>query len=258
MHADTPRSIVTPLVFLDTTVLKFSAEGLVQKVVHPQLVDWGGRQAQVMLTQFVDYFPNDRLSPKFAKEVQQLPFIAHLARRGRIRVITHREVMIEFFGLPKTDDPRGFFCGAPIEDAPDPFPYDRLVAGGGCSTADHQYNFVRSIRHPRYDQLKRAAGAQPGSGKYKNQLLDAFHLLCAESAKADYFLAADRVLIRHVASHRSTKVAVALMEPTVIVKEFVRTGVARVSDILSFARHVWREHRSPQRRSRMSLESIDV
>jgi hypothetical protein len=87
-------------------------------------------------------------------------------------------VRAEFWRLPKTDDPRGQFYGAPIEWGPDPLNYGRIMAGwSAIHKTDPQLDFVKGITHPRFQELKLATEANPDSGTYRNQLLDAFHIL---------------------------------------------------------------------------------
>jgi len=240
-----PRSPDLPIIFLDTSALKFASERLIRGRVVPATAKWGGHEVRINVTQFVERYPNSKVDVKLAAEIRKLPFIAHLARVGRIRLTTHFETLWEFFGLPKTDDPRGRFYGAPIERAPDPFIYGRVVAGGTAKSVDHQFEFLRFVRHPRYDQLKTAVGASVASGRYRNQLLDAFHLLCAEAAQADYFLTLDFKLMRHVAGHRRWPPSVQLVRPSSLAMILMRRGNARVRDSLTFARHLARERSNP-------------
>lgn len=175
-----------PLVFLDTSVLKHSADRLIRGRVHKKTVKWGDMAVTMDVTQSVEVYPNARVSPTLAEEVRFLPLIADLAKTGRIRLTTHFEVDWEFGGLPNTDDPRGRLYGAPVERGPDPFPYSRIVAGWQESSAgrDLQFEFVRGIRFPRFLELKRAVGANETSRHYKNQLLESMYALCMEPTES--------------------------------------------------------------------------
>ncbi len=51
-----------------------------------------------------------------------------------------------------------------------------------------QYNFLRSLDHGRFLELRRICGAEQGQKVNRNQLLDAFHLWCAEFNRCEYFL----------------------------------------------------------------------
>lgn len=222
-----------PLVFLDTSVLKHSADRLIRGRVHKKTVKWGDMAVTMDVTQSVEVYPNARVSPTLAEEVRFLPLIADLAKTGRIRLTTHFEVDWEFGGLPNTDDPRGRLYGAPVERGPDPFPYSRIVAGWQESSAgrDLQFEFVRGIRFPRFLELKRAVGANETSRHYKNQLLDAFHILCAEAATADFFLTTDMKLVRHVSGHKSHPPSCNVLTPARLVKALIARRALRLRDV---------------------------
>jgi hypothetical protein len=58
-------------------------------------------------------------------------------------------------------------------------------------------------------------GAYQGGGKWnRNQLLDAFHLWCAEYNKSDYFLTLDFKLIRILGQNRKTRLPVRAVRPS--------------------------------------------
>jgi hypothetical protein len=94
-----------------------------------------------------------------------------------------------------------------------PFQYGRVVVDG--TRRDHQYEFLRSVKHARFTELQRSCGAYQGADKpmQRNQLLDAFHVLCAESASATYFLTLDDKLIRALMSGSPRKTSVTLTTP---------------------------------------------
>jgi len=80
-----------------------------------------------MLMRWAQEYPNERLHRSFRRQLSLLPLIAHLARRDRIRLLSHPEVRWEFAGLPPSEDPRGIFYGAPITMVKYPFTYSRAV-----------------------------------------------------------------------------------------------------------------------------------
>lgn len=225
-----------PLVFLDTTALKFASERIVRGRERPVTIKVNGRDVTYRVKQYVEIFPNASARPQQQQEIQWLPFIAYLAKSARLRLTTHIEVLIEFWNIPKTDDSRGRFYGAPIENAKGPFEYSRAWGGAGVSDRDPQFEFVLQLRHTRFDQLKKAVGANAESTSYKNQLLDAFHLLCAESERADYFLTLDEKLIRHVRQHKRWPPTVQVVNPTELVGVLCRRNVVRWRDRLGYAR----------------------
>src|ERR1700722_4104255 len=149
-----------PLIFLDTSVLKHSADRLIRGRRRKVTRQWGGTSVSMDVTQFVEVYPHAGVQGPLAAELRSLPLVADLAKTGRLRLVTHAEVTFELWRLPKTDDPRGKFYGAPIAMGPDPLPYGRLIAGGSLfMKSDPLFNFVKGITHPRFQQLKQAVGA---------------------------------------------------------------------------------------------------
>jgi hypothetical protein len=239
------RANSAPLVFLDTNVLKFAAERLIRGRVRPSTVKWGDQNVTMNVTQFVEVFPNARADSRLRAELQRLPFLAHLARTGKIRLATHTEVWWEFYGLPKTDDARGVFYGAPIERCSDPFPYGRIMAGGTTGREiDHQFEFLKGISQPRYNQLKIAVGVNAEAKGFKNQLLDAFHLLCAETSRADYFLTLDFKLLRHLSTHKRYPPLVDALSPRHLTNKLIRLRNAGVRDAFKYCWHQLRTRNS--------------
>lgn len=245
-RTSTGDSQAPPLIFLDTSVLKHSADRLIRGRTHKVTRMWGDKPVTMDVTQFVEVYPNANVNSTLAEELQYLPYIADLAKTGRVRLTTHQEVKFEFWGLPKTDDPRGRFHGAPIEEGPDPFPYGRLIAGwSAVPKSDPQFDFVNGITHPRFQQLQQAVGAQASSGHYKNQLLDAFHLLCAETAAAEFFLTTDLKLVRHVSQHKRYPPACRVVSPAQLVHAMITQRQVRLRDVLGFVIRTLRARRRP-------------
>ena len=245
-RTSTGSSHEPPLIFLDTSVLKPSADRLIRGRFRRVTRTWGDRPVTMDVTQFVEVYPNARVPRSLADELRYLPFIADLAKTGRLRLTTHPEVEFEFWGLPKTDDPRGRFYGAPIERGPDPFPYGRLIAGWSpVVKTDPQFDFVKGITHPRFQQLKKAVGANPDSRSHKNQLLDAFHNLSAESACAKFFLTTDLTLVRHVSRHKKYPPTCRVVSPAQLVRVLMADRDLRLRDALRFVIRTFRAQRRP-------------
>lgn len=82
------------------------------------------------------------------------------------------------------DSPRGQFYGAEVSWVSNPFEYGRICQDG--SRRDWQFEFMCSLQHPLFLELEGAVNAREASKHYRNELMDAFHILCAESCRADY------------------------------------------------------------------------
>jgi hypothetical protein len=82
-----------------------------------------------------------------------------------------------------------------------------------------------SINDKRFIELQRACGAFQGHIKppNHNQLLDAFHIWCAEFAGCSYFLTLDFKLMR-VLSKSKAKTQLRLVRPSELLFEVQRNG----------------------------------
>lgn len=188
-----------PSIFLDTNVLKASVDTRLVFIPESKAVNWGGRDFDVDVHRPVFVNQNTKYltqgNTERFEDTVALRFIAALAKENKIRLISHQEVSIELMGLPRATGGNTFY-GAPINNVAGPFQYDRVVIDG--TGRDYQYEFLSTVKHDRFSELQRVCGAYQGAGKplNRNQLLDAFHILCAESASASYFLTIDDKLIR--------------------------------------------------------------
>ena len=68
-----------PLIFLDTSVLKHSADRLIRGRNHKVTRMWGDKPVTLNVTQFVEVYPNARVHRTLADELRYLPFVADLA-----------------------------------------------------------------------------------------------------------------------------------------------------------------------------------
>lgn len=240
-----------PRVFLDTSALKHAAERLIRARKRPVTTQWGNTRVTVDVAQFVEWYPAANVNETLRAEISRLPLIAYLAKRGRIRLCTSHDVLQEFWELPKTDDPRGRFCGAPIEHLSDLFEYPRVYAYHGLpwvkrkSLKEQQMDFLASLSHPRFEQLKVAVGASAQASNYRNQLLDAYHIQSAEAAGCDYFLAIDLKLIRHISRHRRFPPTVSVVSPTMLQDRLIRSRHLRLGDVFGLLRDRWKSRKRP-------------
>lgn len=166
--------------------------------------------------------PNERISNTDLKaEAGLIQKVAEMAKSGRLMLMIHFETQLETWGLPHMDSEDGSLYGAPLVDADAPIHYGRTSAGGGKSAYDHQLEFLQSLRVPRFLELQRATGAYQGPGKLnRNQLLDAFHLWCAEHNSCNYFLTLDFKLQR-VLERSPTELNVSVVRPSQLLQAVV-------------------------------------
>jgi hypothetical protein len=180
-----------PTAFLDTTIMKLAADHVIRGFSRRRTVLWGPQTVTIPIVQY-------RVVPKLPKsgteqyaDAAVLPLIAHLAVRGRIELLWHLDGIIEFAGLPHTHCPGGRFYGAPIRQVLPPKPLGRIIASGHKSMREHQYDFLKSMRPERFLELQVAVGVKTGAANTLNQMLDAWHIYCAEHVGATYFVTCD-------------------------------------------------------------------
>lgn len=262
--------MTSPAIFLDANVLKFAATRQLGSYRYKSSVRWGSQIVTSEATRYVEHNPQATLNDRQWNETIQLPVLAHLAERKRIRLLVHHEVWMEFLSLPKSRDIRGPFFGAPLEWIQGPARLPEIAAAS-CAAAgvriilgedpeatknraaalrrrvsrETAITFFQAISHPRYRELKRAVGATtPTAGNYLNQLRDAFHIWCAETAGAEYFCTQDIQLIKHLKNHKATAPLCVVTTPSALVKQLIRTRVIRFRDAARFPEYLWGIRRS--------------
>lgn len=185
-------------VYIDTTVLKFSATRLPRLRPRKQTIKWGDLSLEETVHDIVRVNPNDPIdNAELKAEAELLPTLAEAGKHGEVKYVIQMETLLESWGVHKMDSETGKFYGAPIESVEAPIKYGRVVFGSNFNARDMQFSFLSSIKKDRFLELQKMTGAYQGPGKLnRNQLLDAFHIWCAEHNKCDYFLALDFKLLK--------------------------------------------------------------
>jgi len=185
-------------VYLDTVALKLSIREVHGYTSVEEVVNWGERELAVTSHKPTVAHPIERISnPELVLEANLLPRIAALANEGLIELVIQNETLVEFSGLPRAAG-RPFF-GAPLRHVSAPFEYGRVVYSSSADSDKLQYDFIAGINAPRFIELQKACGAYQGDvPPPRNQLLDAFHVWCAEAAGCTQFLTCDMSLVRYV------------------------------------------------------------
>jgi len=204
-----------PRVYLDTSVLKFSATRLPRLLPRNQRINWGGRVHEITVYESVYINPNLSIkNPDLKAEAELLPKLAESGKLGQVSFVIQTETLVESWGLPKMDSTTGRFYGAPYQTVEAPIEYGRVVFGGPSDFKVLQFDFLVKLKSRRFLELQRFTGAYQGDrGQNRNQLLDAFHLWCAEYNRCDYFLTLDFKLIRMLRS-RESAVRVRVVRPS--------------------------------------------
>lgn len=203
-------------VFIDTNIFKFSA---VKKHIYrakKTTINWGG--AEFETEHYEPHTINDLHKIKNETQKRDAVFLGMLAYAGIsewLTFYTHREVVLETWGLPGMASPSGRFFGCPIHTVPDPIaPPSRIILGGNKNLKEYTLDFVCSIKHPRFLELSKMTGAYQGANQplNLNQALDAYHIWCAESAEVDFFLTMDYKL-QKVVGRSKIEISVKVVTP---------------------------------------------
>lgn len=208
--------MAVPKVYIDTNVFKFAATQLPRFVPRRQSLNWGGQVHEVIVHDLVALNPNENIeNPELKAEAELLPRLADLGKTNQVEYVIQTEALFESWGLPNMDSSTGKFYGAPYKAVDAPISYGRVMFGGREDPGEMQFAFLKSIRAKRFLELQRIAGAYQGEGKFnRNQLLDAFHLWCAEHNKCDYFLTLDFKLIKLIGQNRKKQLPVRAVRPS--------------------------------------------
>jgi len=204
-----------PKVFVDTNVLKFAATRLKRLRPRIETIEFDGWRDEVQLHDIVEINPNERIrNPELKAEADLLPQLAHLGTEMSVEFVIQLEAELESWGLPDMDSLGGRFYGCPLTLIDGPFRYSRVLFGGDFDAEERQFRFLTSIQEARFLELQKVTGAYQGSRPIqRNQLLDAFHLWCAEHAQCDYFLTLDFRLAKMV-NGRTNVTPVQLVKPS--------------------------------------------
>ena len=205
-----------PLVYFDANILKFSETKLRRFKPRQKIVTWGDMIITSEVNDIVYLNPNDSIknNEKLKTEARLLGDIAQLAKDKRISLVIQSETLLESWGLPNLDSQSGKFYGAPYKLVEAPVKYGRVIVGDSDPIED-QFRFISSITNKRFVDLQKATGAYQGEKPLnRNQLLDAWHLWCAEYNKCDYFLTLDIKLNRVVTKSKSWPGEVKIVLPS--------------------------------------------
>ena len=205
-----------PKVYIDTNIFKFSATKLPRLIPRVQKTNLAGVEQEIIIHDFIDVDPNENISNTVLKdEARLLSELSSLGDQGLVRFLIQMETELESWGLPNMDSKSGKFYGVHLEKVDAPVVYGRVIAGGFESPEERQFKFLSGLKHKRFIELQKLTGAYQGKQKTnRNQLLDAFHIWCAEHNECDYFLTMDFKLIKVVSQSKRINLGVKLVRPS--------------------------------------------
>jgi len=117
-----------PKIYIDTTVLKFSATRLPRLRPRKQVVNWGGKEFEMTVHDYIRVNPNDSIgNNKLRFEVELLPTLAEAGKRGEVQYVLQMETLFESWKIPKMDSETGIFYDAPYCHIEAPIKYGRVL-----------------------------------------------------------------------------------------------------------------------------------
>ncbi|HEY1719252.1 MAG TPA: hypothetical protein VGH42_13290 [Verrucomicrobiae bacterium] len=211
-----------PTVYLDAMVLRFSQTSLLRFFPRKTTLDWGHTKSELVVNDLKHFNPNIKIRDlNHRREANLVEQIAHHVKAGKIQAVMQMETELESWNHVTLEfNEKGKFYGAPIKYVDAPFRYERTMIGGRLSIQELQLGFFSGIKDKRFIELQKITGAFQGNDKYcHQQLLDAFHIWCAEYNRCDYFLTLDYNLIKMVARHKLKPVKPVLVRPSQLLYE---------------------------------------
>jgi hypothetical protein len=195
-------------VFLDTAVAKHSIRA--RTVLKPtrHQVNILGRLQEVVVQEIVKIDPAASVEPRLRAQIDLLPEVVRRARVGDIELVWNIETQLEFFEIYLYPGGGTSELLDAVKVIEGPIKYDRAITPmsplSGETSRSLRTDFLRGLDCPRFLELQRACGAFQGDhGVNENQLVDAFHIWCAEAADASHFLTTDFRLVRAVRGHKT-------------------------------------------------------
>lgn len=214
-------------VFVDTNIYKYAATKLPRLRPRPIKLNWGGKDTDTTVHNFVTVNPNLNIknNPQLRAEVELIPEIVAMQSNEKIKFCETAESMLEKWGLPNMDSETGNLYGAEITTIEAPIKYSRNLMGWNFDAYEEQAKFLGKIKNSRFLEIQKATGAYQGANApNRNQLLDAFHLWCAEGAKCDAFLTGEAQKLRRLMSQkRNFKFEPSIVLPSELLKMIENT-----------------------------------
>ena len=202
-------------VLLDTSVLSHAVR--LRRSLEAKTVTWGGRAHEWFAPVLEEKPPTD---PWLQEQIEALSRIADLAKSGVVELFVGAGLEFELWAGPPDALRRTHLSlleGVPLQRAPDPLQYGRVVASHadrGDDAKERWLEFLRGIADERFSELRRSLGG--------NKDADAFHILTAERAKLDVFLTNDKRLINTVRHSKELDTTVRVLSPTELLDDFDR------------------------------------
>lgn len=213
-------------VFLDTAAVKHSIRSRTVLSPRPHTLSVG----EFVVHDLVEIDPTASVnSEPLRTEIDLLSQVAERAKAGDIELLWHTEGEVEFFSihlLPGGGTSELLDAGVTMVDGP--IKSSRLLSPmfplSGETWRSLRKDFLAGLDHQRFRELQRACGAIQGDHVNENQLVDAFHIWCAEAADASHFLTTDFKLVRLVRGHKTAPPRPRVVTPSELFEEMGRNA----------------------------------
>jgi hypothetical protein len=185
-----------PRVFLDTSAVKHSIRSRTVVRSRPHSLKIGGTPHRLVVGEIVEIDPTASVREgRLRTEIDLLSEIARLTKAGAIELLWNIDSEIEFFEIYLVGGGKSDLLDGGVTMVDGPVRYSRILSSpsplSGEDSRILRRDFLTNVKHPRFLELRRACGALQGPAVRDNQLVDAFHVWCAEHAGASHFLTTD-------------------------------------------------------------------
>ncbi len=208
-------------VFVDTSIARYADRSREVWRKEKQTVRWGPSLQEIEIVRPHTERPLEKLQTEEHAQTYAdallIEQVEALAQAKLIRLCWHFETHWEFV--------RNKAIGIPappilelIEKANCPIYYSRMIVSP-FDNEDKQLEFLRRLNHPDFETWKKLVGAQPGTKRERNQLMDAWHLWSADHNHCEYFLTMDYRLISSIHSRKHER-PLRVVAPAQFLEEF--------------------------------------
>ena len=225
-HAKAPRPSEV-YVYVDANIVQHSDVDRIHWLPEEQSLNWAGKTIES--TSYPRFEVSDKRTifknRELLKESLGLQLLARFDSLPAIHFLQQFETQLEVSYKPRVSAP---LFGAQVLSAGNPIPYARTVFGHGALS---QLEFLEGIEHPRFRYFQKLVGVQDGmkEDRRRAQILDAWHVWCAEYNQCAFFLTMDFKLVRMLSQAVNAKASsqpptpVRAVKPSQLLKELMNS-----------------------------------
>lgn len=200
-------------IYLDTNILKFYSNNSVSTFKEKSSnLKWGDKVIENKIYELTNKNKNiEKLTDK--ELLNNIKKIENIFDNKLLEFYMNLETKIEVMRiLSKVNN-----LNIKINDAKAPIIYSRTLFSYKEEDKKLQIDFLKNIHNQRFLDIQKVVGAYQGKKEInENQLLDAWHLWCAEYNKCDYFLTIDCKLKRIIDNSKNFFMDVKVVTPKIL------------------------------------------